>query len=76
MGKHKLPLFALNEEENDALSTRITELDTFANEMKYAFITGNKPISEFDEYVEQLKAMGVDEVIATYGVALERYNNR
>ena len=76
MDKHKLPLISLSADETDAISSRITEIRTFADEMKFAFITGNKPISEFDEYVEQLKAMGVDEVIATYGVALERYNNR
>ena len=76
MDKHKLPLISLSADETDAISSRITEIRTFADEMKFAFITGNKPISEFDEYVEQLKAMGVDEVIATYNKALERYNNR
>ncbi len=52
------------------------DIDTYRDEMLLKFITGKEPISKFDSYVEQLKKIGIEEVIKLQQTALERYNNR
>ena len=74
--KHLLPLIALTDEESSQISSTLTSIKTFKEEMTYAFIMGNKPLSEFDEYIEQLHNMGIDDVLKIYNGALERYKKR
>ena len=74
--KHLLPLIALTDEESSQISSTLTAIKTFKEEMTYAFIMGSKPLSEFDDYIEQLHAMGIDDVLKIYNGALERYNKR
>jgi len=54
----------------------MADLDVYCAETQAKFVTGEKPMSEFDAYIEQLKSMGIEEVVQMYEKALERYNNR
>jgi putative aldouronate transport system substrate-binding protein len=37
------------------------------------FITGQKPMTEYDAFVEQLKSMNIDRCIEIQQAALDRY---
>ena len=66
-------------EEQSEVRTRVgADLQTFLQENYLAFIDNSKPMSEWDAYVEQLHAIGVDEVLevtqAAYDAYLKKYN--
>lgn len=63
-------------EEAELRSDISTDLSTYVNEMNLKFITGQTSLDEFDAYQEQLKAMGVEEMIATIQAAYDRYLTR
>ena len=46
------------------------------DENTVSFISGTKSLDEYDAFVEQIKAMGIDDAIAIQQAALDRYNNR
>ncbi|MFB5680172.1 hypothetical protein ACE3NQ_04455 [Paenibacillus terreus] len=54
----------------------MTDVNTFKDEMILKFIMGTEPLDNFDNYVEMLKGLGIEEAIQIQQAALERYNNR
>lgn len=64
---------SLNEAESTELALKMGDIATYASENLVAFITGNKPMSEFDAFVEGLKGMGIYDCIALYQQAYDRY---
>lgn len=62
------------DEENEAIAAKYTEIKTLIDESLDLFITGDKPLDEFDEMVNKVKAMGIDELIQIYNDALARWN--
>ena len=54
----------------------MSDLQVFVAENQIKFVTGVRPISEVDNFIEDIKGMGILEVIEMYEAALERYNNR
>jgi putative aldouronate transport system substrate-binding protein len=71
-----LPKITLTAEEASASSAKMADIDTYINESISMFITGQKSLEEFDAFVEQIKSMGIDEVIKINQDALDRYNAR
>lgn len=64
------------DEENTEYSQLFTDIETLTNENTVKFITGEKPLSEWDSYVAQLKQYNVERCIAIQQAALDRYNAR
>jgi putative aldouronate transport system substrate-binding protein len=64
-----------NDAETETIK-KITDIDTYAIEMTAKFILGSEPIANFDKYVEHVKSMGIEQVIAAQQSALDRYNKR
>lgn len=58
-----LPPFSLSAEGSEKRSSIMNDINTYADEMTLKFITGVTPLSEFDSYMEQLKAMGIEDAI-------------
>ena len=44
--------------------------------MRIKFIMGETSLDEFDAYVQQIEAMGLEDVLAIQQAALDRYNAR
>ncbi len=63
----------LTADETDSVNTVMGDAMTYASENILAFVTGEKPISEFDSFVATLKEMGIDQCIADYQTAYDRY---
>lgn len=53
-----------------------TDLDTYIKQMHAKFITGEEPLSNFQNYVETLESMGLPRVIELVQVAYDRWNGK
>ena len=71
-----LPQITRTAEEGERYSSIYSDIQTYANETIPQFIMGTKPLSEFDDFVAQIKSMGIEDVIAIQQAALDRYNAR
>ena len=76
MKEHILPHIALNEEEYAIMTEYWKKIDTYVRETTMDFITGKKSLDEFDGYVETLKNMGIEKVVAAKQSAYNRYVER
>ncbi|MBR6653951.1 MAG: hypothetical protein IKL27_04360 [Oscillospiraceae bacterium] len=63
---------ALTEDQSAAFMAYV-DIDTYICENILAFVSGVKPISEWDAYVAQLSAMGIEEAEAIYQEAYDAY---
>lgn len=69
-----LPPLSHTTEETATLSQLETDIWTLVDENVAYFITGERPLEEFDTFVEEVKSLDVDTVIAVKQAALDRYN--
>lgn len=72
----KLMIPNFTEEENIQLSTYATDIEAFTDEQVVKFITGSRPIGEWDNYVQTLNKMKLDKYLAIYQAAYDRWNQQ
>ncbi|WP_375533103.1 hypothetical protein [Paenibacillus terreus] len=72
----RMPPVSISVEDSSRYSSIMTDVNTFKDEMILKFIMGTEPLDNFDNYVEMLKGLGIEEAIQIQQAALERYNNR
>lgn len=65
--------FSLSASENEQYSAVISDVATLCQENLAAFITGDRPLSEWDTFVESLYSAGLQTAIDIYQGAMERY---
>ena len=54
-------------EQNDEISKIMTPLNTFVEEQRIKFITGDRDMSEWDDFVAEIRKLGdIDKVLAYY----------
>ena len=61
----------LTTEESGTYSTIISDVNTYLSTAVLSFVTGDRSLDEFDQYVSELKAMNLDEAIK---IKQEAYN--
>lgn len=71
--KEYWPSFTFTAAETETLNAIKTDIDKYISSMRIDFITGTTPMSEWDSYIEQLHMFKVDEMLAIYQAALDRY---
>jgi len=64
------------EEEATIISTYMNDMTTYLQENACRFITGTKPFSEYDSFVQGFIDMGIDRVVAVKQASYNRYQNR
>ena len=69
------PRFTFTADENRRLAGIQGDLHKYVNEMQDKFITGAEPLSKWDEYVEEIENMRLDEYLEIMQAALDRYNS-
>lgn len=75
--KKPTPLLPLTfTEEEMEVREKYTEILTYVEEMRDRFITGAEPLSNFDKFAEEVKKMGIEDVLKAYNSALARFNAR
>ena len=64
-------------EEGDTIAISKTPMSTYLSEERIKFITGERPMDEWDAFVEEYKSMGnVEEVLSVYDNAKQNiYTN-
>lgn len=67
------PEFTYTEEENKVLNSTGSDIDKYVEEMRDKFINGSASFSEWDDYVEKIEKMGLDEYMDIQQDALDRY---
>lgn len=72
-GSHFIPTnVTMNAEETETSSYYVADIVTYASQMVPQFISGDKPLSEWDSFVAQLKEMSIEECIAAEQSAYDR----
>lgn len=74
--KHLLPPITPNSEESKEFATIMNEVETYRDEMTIKYIMGQESLDTFDEYVANIKKLGIDRAIEIKNAALKRYNER
>ena len=74
--KRQMPPITLTSAEASKFTSKMNDVWTLTHEATTKFIMGQKPISEYEAFVAQLKSIGIDELIAMQQAALDRYNKR
>ena len=54
----------------------MNEINTYLEEHLLKFIMGVEPLDKIDDFVKQIKTMGIDEAIKIKQDALDRYYKR
>lgn len=63
--------------ESETIDAMLGSIVTYMNEMQQKWILGENDVeAEFDNYLEKMKAMGMDECLAAYQSAYDRYVKR
>ncbi len=75
-GTQVLPGVTLTADEGQVRAEIMNDINTYVSENLVRFITGEKPMSDWDAFTDQIKSMNIDKVAAVYEQALVRYNNR
>lgn len=70
--ENAIPKIMYNQEEREKIADMKTNIDAYAYDTAVAFITGNKPISEWDSYLNELEKMGLAEYMAVSQTAYDR----
>ncbi len=66
------PAAPLEEMEQEQVNLWQTSLNDAVTQGTAAFILGKRPLSEWDAFVGELKALNMDQYVATFNTALER----
>ena len=71
--KYCLPTLTRTDEENTKYADLNTPIATYVSEMALKFVTGDEDLDDFDEFVEQLNNMGLQECLELQQAAYDRY---
>lgn len=71
-----MPPLSSTEKEAQVEADVINQINTYRDEMTLKFIMGAEPISNFDKYVAQIKALGINKLIKVRQDQLNRYLHR
>jgi len=67
---------SVSTEDSARYTSILNDANTFINESVAKFITGVTPLSEFDNFIETLKNMRIEEAIEIKQAAYDRYMAR
>lgn len=71
-----LPQISKTEKESTEFSAIMLDVTTLVDEMSLKIIFGIEPLDSFDDYVAQIKALGIDRALEIQTAALTRYMER
>ena len=71
-----LPQITMTAEEGDQYAMLMGDINTLVAEKTVKYITGDESFDTYDAFVEQVKSMGIEQVIEIQQNALDRYNAR
>lgn len=72
--KREYPDVYFTSEEQKRLNVVKTDIKTYVEQMEAKFIVGQEPFTKWDDYVNTIKKMGLDEMLKIYQDAYDRWN--
>ena len=69
-----LPLLSFTTAEQDQLNALSDDILTYINEQRVQFVTGRRPLSQWNAFVNDIKNMGADRYVALYQASWDRYS--
>ncbi|WP_458118727.1 extracellular solute-binding protein [Paenibacillus sp. Z6-24] len=69
------PILYLTPEEQAEISSLRSDMDTYVQQMEAKFVTGQEPLSGWDNYLATVKQMGSDRMIEIYQTAYDRWKS-
>lgn len=72
--EYMIPPYTLTEAEMEEYTSIMTEINSFIEVERDKFITGQRPLDEWDDYVNELKAMNIERAIEIVKTACDRYD--
>lgn len=73
---YMLPPVTPTQAESQELAKIMNEINTYIDEMTLKFVMGVEPLSKYDEFVAQVKKMGIDRAIQINQAAYNRFLKR
>ncbi len=73
---HTLPPVTFTIEESDRIASINAEILTYVSENVLKFVQGTRNINEFEDFIDELKSIKLDEYIQIYQNAYDRYLKR
>ena len=74
--QYSMPNVSPTSQESAEYTAIISDINTLISENLIQFITGQKPMSQYDAFVAEIKALNIDRATAIQQAALDRYNAR
>lgn len=71
-----MPFVSLTAEESEEFAAIMAEVNKEVGEARTAFINGSKDLNEYDNFIDDLRALGIERAIEIKQAALDRYNKR
>lgn len=69
------PTFTFTIEESERYQALHSDINTYMEEMQAKFISGQAPLSEWDNYVNTINRMGLEDYMEIHRAAYDRYKN-
>ena len=69
-------IFKATQDAQKAAAPQLDEINSYISEMTQKFITGEEPLTNFDNYMDQLQKMGIEDLIAAYQTAYDGFMAR
>lgn len=73
---HVMPNVSMTDEESIRYSDLMNAIATYVNEMALKFMTGEESLDGFEDYVEELNGMGLEEAQTILQTAYDRFVNK
>ncbi|MDO5422121.1 MAG: extracellular solute-binding protein [Eubacteriales bacterium] len=67
-----LPTLVYTQDEAEQISSIATDVKTYVSSSLAEFVTGNRPLSDWDNYLEELENMGLSYLVETAQTAYDR----
>ncbi len=76
MTYRRMPNVSRTDEENSVFVTTMADLDTYVQSNSIKMVIGTESIDNWDNFINTIKNMGIEEVIKVQQQATDRYNAR
>ncbi|MCD7819778.1 MAG: extracellular solute-binding protein [Lachnospiraceae bacterium] len=73
MDEYVLPTINYTEEQNEVINAKWTDVDDYCQEYILKFVLGTEDMSNWDSFVQTIKSMGAEEVLAAKQEAYDSY---
>ena len=71
-----MPPVTATADESKELGNIMSQISTYRDEKVVAFITGAESLDHYDDFVAEIKNLGIDRAIEIKTASLERYRAR